>query len=126
MSACIYIVDDDQAVRDSVQSLLEIYGYDVQTFPSGEAFLHDFDGRGGACVVADVFMPGMSGIELLHALRKTRPDVPVIMISGRSERLSKAGLMAQGAADFLPKPFSDTAIVAAIEGALAQSRDPRA
>jgi two-component system response regulator FixJ len=126
VSARIYIVDDDQAVRDSVQSLLEIYGYEVQTFPSGAAFLHDFDGRGGACVIADVFMPGMSGIELLRALRKSRPDIPVIMISGRSERLSKDGLMSQGAADFLPKPFSDTAMVAAIESALARSGDQSA
>ena len=125
MAASIYIVDDDQAVRDSVQTLLEIYGYDVHCFASGEAFLSGFDGRPGACLVLDVLMPGMSGLELLRLARHRWAKLPVIMISGHAERLSKAGLAADGAADLLAKPFSDVAIVDAIERALA-AVEPRA
>ena len=119
MGSSIYVVDDDQAVRDSVQTLLEIYGYDVRCFASGEEFVRGFDGRSRACLVLDVLMPGMSGLELLRLARTRWTGLPVIMISGRAEHLSRAGLVAAGAADFLPKPFSDTAIVAAIEHALA-------
>jgi FixJ family two-component response regulator len=121
----IYIVDDDQAVRDSVQTLLEIYGYDVRCFASGEEFVRGFDGRAGACLVLDIVMPGMSGLELLRFARARWADLPVIMVSGRGEHLSKAGLVAAGATDFLPKPFSDTAIVEAIERALAGASERR-
>jgi FixJ family two-component response regulator len=124
VAASIYVVDDDQAVRDSVQTLLEIYGYDVQCFTSGEAFMRGFDGRPDACLILDVLMPGMSGLELLRLAGQRWADLPVIMISGHAERLSKRSLVTKGAVDFLPKPFSDVAIVEAIERALAAEVPP--
>lgn len=117
----IYIVDDDEAVRESVQTLLETYGYDVHVFASGEEFLGGFDGRRNACLVLDVNMPAMNGLELLRLVGKQWTALPVIMITGRSEGANKVRLSAEGAVDFLQKPFSDTAIVEAIERALGRT-----
>lgn len=120
MSACIYIVDDDEAVRDSARILLEAYGYDVQIFAGGAEFLSSFDGRPMACLILDINMPGMDGLAVLDAVRARWPGLPVIMITGRGDKAAKAQALGNGAIALLEKPFSDVALRDAIEHALAE------
>lgn len=126
LGARVYIVDNDPALRDSVKVLLDIYGYEVHGFASGEEFVLGFDGQPGGCLVLDVSTRGMTGIELARLLLERGAGIPVIMISGRIEHVSNAGRVAEGVVDFLAKPFSDTAFVEAIERALAGAAKPLA
>lgn len=114
----IYIVDDDDAVRDSVRILLEVHGYDVQDFASGPEFLAGFDGRPKACLILDINMPGMGGLEVLDAVGAKWPGLPVIMITGRGDGASKTQALRNGAVALLEKPFGDMALVQSIERAL--------
>lgn len=119
VDGCIYIVDDDDAVRDSVRILLEALGYDVRVFASGPEFLASFDGRHGACLILDINMPDMDGLEVLDAVDTGWPGLPVIMITGRGDGASKVQALRNGAIVLLEKPFGDVALVRSIERALA-------
>jgi two-component system, LuxR family, response regulator FixJ len=102
----IFIVDDDDAVRDSLRTLLETFGLPVQDFASTEAFLADAEVSMGTCVILDVNLPGAGGLELLERLRRERPSLPVVMISGRADAAARARAIELGAAAFLDKPIA--------------------
>gem|GEM_PF-179753 len=101
----VFIVDDEPVVLDSLRALLKVANWDVRTYLSAEEFLGDYDGSHPACLVLDVRMPGMSGLELQKHLEKQRIDLPIIFISGHGDVSSAVESMKAGAVDFLEKPF---------------------
>jgi FixJ family two-component response regulator len=98
-------VDDDRRVRESVQSILESAGYDAIAFESGEAFLDSGVLSGVACVVADVRLPGIDGLELQRRVRRERPSVPIIFISAHDDDEVRRRALRDGAVAFMAKPF---------------------
>ena len=122
----VYVVDDDEAVRDSLQWLLEGKDYRVKCFDSAESFLARFDPREVACLIADIRMDGMSGLELQDKLIERRSPLPVTFITGHGDVPMAARALKSGAADFLVKPFDDQALVDAVQHAItADRRSPR-
>jgi two-component system, LuxR family, response regulator FixJ len=120
IEATVYVVDDDDAARDSLAFLLKSAKLPVETFESGDAFLAKLPKGGGGCVITDIRMPGINGIELLKRLR-TEPNPPsIIVITGHGDVPLAVEAMKQGAADFLEKPFDDEEMLAAIRAALAR------
>ena len=114
----VYVVDDDQAVRDSLKLLLRSVGLDCQTFESAGAFLASYrDGR-ISCLVADIRMPGMNGLELQRELKQRGIDIPTIFITGHGDVQMAVTAMKAGALDFLTKPFRDRELLDRIEAAL--------
>lgn len=119
--AKVYIIDDQPAVRKAIAEMMQVFGFDAETFESAKAFLTSA-GRSRpsepACVVCDVRMPGMDGIELVRQCRASGNDMPIILISGHADvPMAVAGIKA-GASDFIEKPIDDASLVAAINRAL--------
>jgi two-component system response regulator FixJ len=114
----IYVIDDDDAVRESLEFLLKTAGNAVRSFDSAKAFLEILPEVGAGCVITDVRMPEMTGIELLRQLHKTHPDLAVIVITGHGDISLAVEAMKIGAADFLEKPFDDDQLLAAVRAAL--------
>jgi FixJ family two-component response regulator len=114
----IAVVDDDESVRESLPDLLREFGFAVETFASAEEFLAS--GRAGAthCLILDIAMPGMSGPDLQRELVQRQHRIPVIFITAHGDQTTRPRLIAQGAVDCLLKPFSDTALRAALDVAL--------
>ena len=107
----IYIVDDDESVRDSARALLESYDLAVEDYASAQAFLDDFDAASmGGCLLLDVNMPEMDGIELLELLRGRQVAIPVIIVSAQNDPEVKARARRAGAFAFLEKPVDDRLI----------------
>lgn len=104
----IYIVDDDEAVRDSLRWLLEANGYRVKCFSGGEQFLEAYDPEQVGVLIADVRMPGMSGLELQEALIEREAPLPIVFITGHGDVPMAVSTMKKGAIDFLEKPFNET------------------
>ncbi len=119
----VYVVDDDEAVRDSLKWLLEGASYRVSTFDSAESFLAGYDKDAIACLVLDVRMPGMSGLELQEELLARGTPFPVIFITGHGDVPMAVGTMKKGAADFIEKPFDQAALKATVERLLARARE---
>lgn len=118
-SHTVYVIDDDQAVRDSVRMLLESDGLRTHTFPSAEAFLHSFPPGPKGCLVLDVHMPGMNGVEMLELLHARGIFAPVIIVTAyKEEDLIKRALHA-GAYAVMMKPFKDDELLRLISQALA-------
>jgi two-component system response regulator FixJ len=115
----IFIVDDDDAVRDSLRLLLETEGYRTADFASARAFLDAYETGRPGCLVADVRMPDMNGLELQEAVAARRLGVPVIIVTGHADVPMAVRAMKAGAIDFIEKPFVDTAILEAVRRALA-------
>jgi len=115
----VFIVDDDEAVRDSLQTLLEVEGYRTAPFGSGLDFLEAFDANRRGCLLADVRMPDMSGLDLQEILNERGSTLPVIIITGHGDVPMAVRAMKAGAIDFIEKPFSDTAILDSVRRALA-------
>jgi len=122
----IYVVDDDEAVRDSLQWLLEGASYRVQSFSSAEAFLAGFDPSAIACLVLDVRMPGMSGLELQDELIQRKVSLPIIFITGHGDVPMAVSTMKKGAVDFIEKPFDQAKLKDLVEKMLARARDEAA
>jgi FixJ family two-component response regulator len=118
----VYIVDDEPAIRDSLAMLLRSVGLASRTFPSAPAFLDGFEDGAPGCLVADVRMPGMSGLELQEALRARAAALPVIIITGHGDIAMAVRAMKAGAADFIEKPFNEQVLLDAVHRALAQQR----
>jgi len=121
----VWIVDDDEAVCDSIGLLLKTVGLRAETFPDGRSFLEEFDDELPGCVVVDLRMPGMSGLELQEALHKMHSMVPVIFITGHGTVDSAVHAMRLGAIDFLQKPFDDQELLDTIQRAIRVDRESR-
>ena len=120
----VCIVDDDPDVRDSLQMLLGRSGFRILAFESGRAFLQAGIKAGGTCVLADIRMPEMDGLELQREINRTIPGLPVIMMTGHGDVPMAVQAMKAGAIEFLEKPFEKSALMGAIESAMAAARDP--
>jgi two-component system response regulator FixJ len=118
----VYVIDDDDAARDSLQFLLETAGLSAKTFETAAAFLKNLPASDSGCVITDVRMPGMTGIELLKALKARAFPLPVIVITGHGDVPLAVDAMREGAADFLEKPYNDDALLRSISRAVAASK----
>ena len=118
----VYVVDDDEAVRDSLQWLLEGKDYRVKCFDSAETFLSRFDPREVACLVADIRMDGMSGLELQDRLLERRSPLPIVFITGHGDVPMAVTTMKKGAEDFIEKPFKEDELVGLVERMLDRAR----
>ena len=116
--ALVYIVDDEPAVRDSMAMLVSSVGLQAKTFSSAEAFLAGYSPGAPGCVVADVRMPGMSGLELQEHLSAKRIPVPVVIMTGHGDIAMAVRAMKAGATDFLEKPFNDQVFLESVQRAL--------
>lgn len=116
VEATVHIVDDDEAIRDSLSLLLGGAGFSVATYPSAEAFL-TMAAQGAGCLVIDVRMPGMGGLELQQELVHRGRRIPVIVITGHADVPLAVQAMKAGAVDFVEKPFEEATIVGAIRRA---------
>jgi FixJ family two-component response regulator len=118
----VFVVDDDEAVRDSLQWLLEGKDYRVRTYDSAENFLVRYDAREVACLIVDIRMTGMSGLELQDRLIELRSPLPIVFITGHGDVPMAVSSMKKGAMDFIQKPFDEAALVALIERMLEQAK----
>jgi two-component system response regulator FixJ len=116
----VYIVDDDEAVRDSLSILIESAGFDVETFELAWAALDRCRARPPDCILSDVRMPGMDGLEFQERLTEDRIDAPVVIMTGHGDVRLAVRAMKAGALDFIEKPFDDGVILAAIRDAMAK------
>lgn len=119
----VYVVDDDEAVRDSLQYLLEASRYQVRTYASAEAFLEDFDPQAIAVLILDVRMPGKSGLQLQDELLARKARLPIVFITGHGDVPMAVSTMKKGAADFIEKPFNQADLKALVERLLVQARE---
>ncbi|HUJ47276.1 MAG TPA: response regulator FixJ [Rhizomicrobium sp.] len=115
----VFVVDDDAGMRDSLTMLLESSGYHVRAFESAIAFLAGDGPQQSGCVVTDVRMPGMDGLELQEQLRSRQCFLPMILMTGHADVPLAVRAMKAGAVDFLEKPFEDTALLDSVRRALA-------
>jgi FixJ family two-component response regulator len=113
----ISVVDDDESVRESLPDLLREFGFEVEAFASAEEFLASDRMSETRCLILDVAMPGMSGPDLLRELIVRQRHIPIIFITAHGDHATRPRLIAQGAVDCLLKPFSDTALRAALDAA---------
>jgi FixJ family two-component response regulator len=114
-------VDDDFRVRESIESLVESAGYSPLVFSSGHEFLQSGALEGAICLITDVRMPGMDGIELQRRIRLERPKLPVIFISAHHDDKTRKRALDDGASIFLYKPFDAGELLGAIQAALSSS-----
>ena len=114
----VYVIDDDEAMRDSLQFLLGSADFEVTVFESAEAFLNGFAGLDFGCVVSDVRMPGIGGIEMLRRLKSLQCRFPVIIMTGHGDVPLAVEAMKLGAVDFLEKPFDDDLLITMIHSGL--------
>lgn len=111
----VAVIDDDTAVLDSLGLLLKSHDYDTALFASPRDFLESGERLKVSCVVSDVRMPEMNGLELQRAIAEKAPDLPVILITGHGDIAMAVNALKNGAADFIEKPFSDDRIIGSIE-----------
>ena len=121
----VHIIDDDEPTRDSLVFLLASSGFPAKAHESGTAFLNVLPDIAPACVVTDVRMPDIHGIDLLKAVKARRPGTPVIVITGHGDIALAVEAMKLGASDFLEKPYADDAMIAAVERALERNTGAR-
>jgi two-component system response regulator FixJ len=122
----VFVIDDDSSVLKSLARLLRSLGFDAETFASAEPFLarKHYDGVG--CIVLDVQMPGLNGMDLQDALNKADYSMPIIFITGHGNIPMSVQAMKRGAVDFLPKPFDDEDLVQAVKKAVEKDREVKA
>lgn len=127
--AIVYLVDDEFAIRDALALLIESSGFTIQIFESAEGFLGSYDPERPGCLLLDVRMPAMSGLELQEVLSKRHISLPIIFISGHAEVADSAKAFRAGAIDFLEKPFDNRVLLERIEEGIAKdiyARDQKA
>jgi two-component system response regulator FixJ len=120
-NAKVYVIDDDPAMRDSLDFLLGSAGFVVRLFESAQIFLNELPDLAAGCVVTDIRMPGIDGMELLRQLNLASRKLPVIVMTGHGDVPLAVEAMKLGALDFLEKPFEDDRLIGMIETALSQS-----
>ena len=111
----VYVVDDDEAVRDSLQWLLEGKDYRVRCFDSAESFLSRYDAREVACLIVDIRMGGMNGLELQNRLLENHSPLPIVFITGHGDVPMAVDTMKKGAMDFIQKPFKEDQLLRLVE-----------
>jgi FixJ family two-component response regulator len=118
----VSVVDDDESVRESLPDLLRQFGFDAQAFPSAEAFLESAFVGETHCLILDIALPGMSGPDLKRELANRGHGVPIVFITANGDGNVRTRLLAAGAVECLFKPFSDTALLDALNAALRRSQ----
>ncbi len=124
-SAVVYVVDDDEAVRDSLKVLLESVDLQCRTYGSATEFLEDHDADQHSCLVADIRMPGMSGLDLQDELNRRASTIPILFITGHGDVPMAVDAMKSGALDFIQKPFRDQDLLDRIHQALERDDERR-
>ncbi|MGJ4887465.1 response regulator FixJ [Bradyrhizobium sp. HKCCYLR20261] len=119
--AKVYVIDDDEAMRDSLNFLLDSSGFDVTLFENAQTFLDRLSTLSFGCIVSDVRMPGIDGIELLKRMKAAGSSFPILVMTGHGDVPLAVEAMKLGAVDFLEKPFEDERLVAMIETAIQQA-----
>lgn len=119
----VHVIDDDEAVRRSLDFLLQSASFKTRTYETALAFLNELPDISSGCIVTDVRMPEMSGVELLRHLRRINLRMPVIIITGHADVPMAVDAMKSGAADFLEKPFDDEVLLVAVRAALASAEN---
>ena len=119
----VYVVDDDEGVRDSLQWLLEGKDFRVRCYDSAETFLSRYDPREVACLIVDIRMGGMTGLELQDRLVERKSPLPIVFITGHGDVPMAVDTMKKGAMDFIQKPFQEDALVSLVERLLDQAKD---
>ena len=114
----VTVVDDDESVRESLPDLLREFGFSARAFASAEEFLRSGAARQSRCLVLDVAMPGMNGLDLQRELARRGLAIPIVFITAQKDEVVRARALAQGAAGFLHKPFSDSALLEALRSAM--------
>jgi len=114
----VYVIDDDQAMRDSLDFLLDAAGLKARLFESAISFLEALPALGPGCIVSDVRMPNLDGLELLKRLRETNKSLPIIIMTGHGDIPLAVEAMKLGAIDFIEKPFEDDRLIGTIKAAL--------
>ena len=118
MRSLVSVVDDDESVRESLPDLIRQFGFAAQAFSSAEAFLASGVLNQTSCLLLDIAMPGMSGTELQEELLRRRYAIPIVFVTATDDRTVRPRVIAQGAVECLFKPFSETALLDAINAAL--------
>jgi FixJ family two-component response regulator len=117
MRSLVSVVDDDESVRESLPDLLLEFGFAAQAFSSAEEFLASSSIDNTECLILDMAMPGMSGLELQHQLVLRGSDIPIVFITANTDETVRAIALDRGAIDYLFKPFSEVALLAALNAA---------
>jgi two-component system response regulator FixJ len=124
--ALVHVIDDDSAMRDSLAFLLESADLTPRLWESGEAFLADLPPASEGCILTDVRMPGVSGLELVRRLKEAGSDFPIVVMTGHADVPLAIEAMKLGVVDFIEKPFDDAVLLAALRAALASGEGRRA
>ena len=114
----VVIVDDDELIRDSLNGLMKAAGFPALTFPSAEDFLNSGEQEHTACLIADIRMPGMSGLELQSRLSRDNLRIPIIFITAQGDEKMRMQALRAGAVEFLAKPFDDDTLLDSVRAAL--------
>jgi len=120
----VAVVDDDLSVRKALERLLRAAGFDAATFASAHEFFYSLEGQHPDCLVLDLHMPDMNGLEVQRRLGQTGVRIPVVVITGHDEPQTRAQCLSAGATDYLCKPLNDEALLAAIQRAMDSARHP--
>jgi len=119
----VYVIDDDPAMRDSLEFLLSSAGFETQCFETAEAFLNSPRDSRPACILSDIRMPGKSGVDLLDHVKRAGDDLPVVLMTGHGDVALAVEAMKRGAVDFVEKPFEEARLIGAVQTALALKRN---
>jgi len=122
LNPIVFVVDDDDSVRKGLERLLRSVGLEAEAFASAADFLDRAPHRGPSCLILDVRMPGLSGLDLQEELTKRELDIPIIFITGHGDVPMSVKAMKAGAADFLPKPVNDQELLDAVNQAIERDR----
>ena len=121
----VYVIDDDESMRRAIQLLLRSADFDVQAFCSAEEFLETASFGDGSCIILDMRMPGMTGLDLQKELASRKIRIPVVVVSAYDDRPTRDLARASGAVAFFRKPVDDQALIDAIEWAMSEKREDR-
>ncbi len=124
-SQIVHVIDDDEAMRDSLSFLLDMQGFETRVYELALAFLDALPDIPGGCVLTDVRMPGLSGLELIDHLREQGSDLAVVVMTGHGDVPMAVEAMKAGVVDFIEKPFDDDVLLRAVRGALDRQDSPQ-
>jgi FixJ family two-component response regulator len=123
--AIVFVVDDDVSVREALERLLRVVGFEVETFASAQDFLAHRRANLPSCLVLDVRLPGLSGLELQNRIAEANREIPIVFITGHGDVPTSVRAMKAGAVEFLVKPFSDQDLLDAIQQAIKRDQAAR-